>query len=147
MNVKIYDITQELFHAKLYPGDEAPSFERTLQIAKQDIVNLTVFRMCAHNGTHIDAPYHFMEEGKTVDQISLDHFIGHCTVIEHEGDLSADDVHRIMKFANKKVLLKGKATVTLEAAKAFNQYDVSLIGNESQTVGPERLQCLYILNS
>ncbi len=137
MNVKIYDITQELFHAKVYPGDVAPTFERTLQIAKQDIVNLTVFQMCAHNGTHIDAPYHFIEDGKRVDQIELDRFIGDCTVIEHDGDLIAEDVHRIMKFAKKRVLLKGKAVVTLEAAIAFNQYQVYLIGNESQTVGPE----------
>lgn len=135
--MKIYDITQELFHAKVYPGDEAPTYERTLQIAKQDVVNLTVFRMCAHNGTHIDAPYHFIEHGKTVDQIELEHFIGECTVIEQVGELLAEDVHRIMAFAKKRVLLKGKVVVTLEAAKAFNQYNILLLGNESQTVGPE----------
>ena len=135
--MKIYDITQELFQAKVFPGDESPTYERTLQIAKNDLVNLTVFRMCAHNGTHIDAPYHFFEKGKTVDQIELDRLIGECTVVEHEGDLMAEDVHHIMAWAKKRVLLKGKTVVTLEAAKAFNQYDVLLIGNESQTVGPE----------
>lgn len=135
--MKLYDITQELFHARVFPGDEAPSFDRTLEIAKGDIVNLTVFHMCAHNGTHIDAPYHFIKDGKTVDQIELDHFIGECTVVQHEGDLTAEDVHRIMAFAKQRVLIKGKAVVTLEAAKAFNQYHVYLIGNESQTVGPE----------
>ena len=31
------------------------------------ICNLTVFSMCAHNGTHVDAPYHFYNEGKTID--------------------------------------------------------------------------------
>jgi arylformamidase len=135
--MKLYDITQELFHAKVYPGDEAPSYERTLQIATGDVVNLTVFRMCAHNGTHIDAPYHFIKNGKTVDQIELDRFIGDCTVIEHVGEMTAEDVHRIMTFAKKRILLKGRAVVTLEAAKAFNLYEIYLIGNESQTVGPE----------
>jgi arylformamidase len=135
--MKIYDISQELFHSKVFPGDEAPSFERTQQIANNNVVNLTVFKMCAHNGTHIDAPYHFIENGKTVDQVELDRFIGECTVVEHNGNLLEADVHRIMAYAKKRVLFKGKTVVTLEAAKALNQYDILLVGNESQTVGPE----------
>lgn len=34
---------------------------------KGDLYNLTAFSMCAHNGTHIDAPFHFIKDGKTVD--------------------------------------------------------------------------------
>lgn len=135
--MKIYDISQEVFHCNVYPGDELPSFERTLQMEKNDIVNLTVFRMCAHNGTHVDAPYHFIKSGKTVDQLGLERMIGECTVIEHNGELMAEDVHRIMASAKPRVLLKGSTVVTLEAAKAFGKYQVLLIGNESQTVGPE----------
>lgn len=135
--MKIYDISQEVFHCNVFPGDELPSYERTLQMEKNDIVNLTVFRMCAHNGTHVDAPYHFFKNGKTVDQIGLERMIGECTVIEHNGELMAEDVHRIMAFAKPRVLLKGSTVVTLEAAKAFGEYQVLLIGNESQTVGPE----------
>ena len=39
--------------------------------------------------------------------------------------------------AGTKRLIKGKATVTLEAAKVFAEAGVDLLGNESQTVGPE----------
>ena len=39
--------------------------------------------------------------------------------------------------AEKKILIKGAATVTLEAAKVFAEAGVDLVGNESQTVGPE----------
>lgn len=135
--MKIYDISQEVFHCNVFPGDESPSYERTLQIERKDIVNLTVFHMCAHNGTHVDAPYHFYNNGKTVDQMDLDRMIGECSVVEHQGELLEKDVHRIMAYAKQRILFKGRTIITLEAAKAFQQYHVLLIGNESQTVGPE----------
>jgi arylformamidase len=39
--------------------------------------------------------------------------------------------------AAKKILLKGKTTVSIEAAEVFAESEIDLIGNESQTVGPE----------
>ena len=47
--------------------------------------NLTAFSMCAHNGTHIDAPFHFIKGGKTVDSIGLDTFVGLAYIAEHHG--------------------------------------------------------------
>ena len=107
-----------------------------------ELYNLTELSMCAHNGTHTDAPYHFINDGKTIDQVSLDHFIGDCYVARHEGDVSADDAETIMKKAeaagaSKRILIAGKAVVTAEAARVFAAHGILLIGNESQTVGPE----------
>ncbi|MDD5935487.1 MAG: cyclase family protein [Clostridiales bacterium] len=134
--MKIYDISQELFHSNIYPGDEYPTFERTMKIADGEVCNLTVLKMCAHNGTHVDAPYHFYDDGKTIDCLDLSRVIGKCTVVSCQGELTSSDVDEIMKTAQPRVLLKGDVVVTLEAAKQFNQYHVLLIGNESQTVGP-----------
>ena len=63
----IYDISQELFSCAVYPGDPAPTREVLADMEKGDIINLTAFSMCAHNGTHLDAPAHFVKGGKTVD--------------------------------------------------------------------------------
>ena len=76
--MRIYDISQEVFSCKVFPGDPAPGGERILSIEQGDACNLTQFRMCAHNGTHVDAPYHFLQEGKTVEQLELSCFIGEC---------------------------------------------------------------------
>lgn len=54
--MRIYDITQELFEGKVFPGDPVPSYQRIMQIERGDACNLTEISMCAHNGTHIDAP-------------------------------------------------------------------------------------------
>lgn len=135
--MEIYDITQELFSCRVFPGDVAPSFERTMETKRGDVCNLTVFRMCAHNGTHIDAPYHFIDGGKTVDQIDLSRMIGECTVVQHKGVLTSEDVQRIMLRGKDRILLKGNVVVSYEAAREFNHFGVLLVGNESQTVGPE----------
>lgn len=136
--MKIYDISQELFGCAVYPGDPQPERFVTLSIKNGDGCNLTAFKMCAHNGTHVDAPFHFYAAGKTIDQVDLDRFIGWAYVAERDGDISADDAKNILKAANgcERVLVKGKAVVTKEAAHVFAEARIKLFGNESQTVGP-----------
>ena len=142
--MKIYDISQEVFSCQVYPGDPAP--ERTVlsSMEKGDLYNLTAFSMCAHNGTHIDAPFHFLKDGKTVDAIGLESFVGMAYVAKHHGIVSGDDAVEIIEKAKaqnpeaaKRILIKGDAEVSLEAAKVFATSEILLMGNESQTVGPE----------
>ena len=113
-------------------------------MANGDLYNLTSFSMCAHNGTHIDAPFHFLQNGKTVDAIRLEAFVGMAFVAERRGPVSAADAAEIVKKAKarsaeaaKRILIKGDAEVSAEAAKVFAEARLLLLGNESQTVGPE----------
>ena len=142
--MKIYDISQEVFGCQVYPGDPAPEKKVLSSMEKGDLYNLTTFSMCAHNGTHIDAPFHFLKDGKTVDAICLEAFVGMAYVAEHQGIVSGDDAMETIKKAReqnpeaaKRILIKGAAEVSLEAAKVFASSELLLLGNESQTVGPE----------
>ena len=142
--MKIYDISQEVFSCQVYPGDPAPEKEMLSIMENGDLYNLTAFSMCAHNGTHIDAPFHFLKDGKTVDAIGLEAFVGMAYVAEHQGIVSGNDAAEIIKKAEKqnpeaakRILIKGDAEVSLEAAKIFASAEILLLGNESQTVGPE----------
>ena len=141
---KIYDISQEVFSSQVYPNDPAPEKKMLSLMEKGDLYNLTAFSMCAHNGTHIDAPFHFFKDGKSVDAISLDVFVGMAYVAEHHGVITSDDALEIIKKAkdtnpkaSKRILIKGACEVSLEAAKVFASKEILLLGNESQTVGPE----------
>ena len=63
-------------------------------------------------------------------------------VVRHEGDVTENDARSIMQRAaaagaDKRILIAGKATVTAQAARVFADAGITLIGNESQTVGPE----------
>ena len=142
--MKIYDISQEVFGCQVYPGDPTPEKKRLKSIEKGDLYHLTSFSMCAHNGTHIDAPFHFIQAGKTVDEISLESFVGMTYVAEHHGIVTGDHAAEIINKAKKqnpeaakRILLKGDAEVSLEAAKVFASSNILLLGNESQTVGPQ----------
>ena len=142
--MKIYDISQEVFSCQIYPGDPAPRKEMLSLMEKGDLYNLTTFSMCAHNGTHIDAPFHFIKDGKTVDGICLEALVGMAFVAEHEGIVTGYDAVEIIKKAKeqnpeaaKRILIKGAAEVSLEASKVFASSEILLLGNESQTVGPE----------
>ena len=142
--MKIYDISQEVFGCVVFGGDPAPARNVVLSMDRGDVCNLTQLSMCAHNGTHIDAPYHFLEDGCTVENIHLDKTVGMAYVAEHEGILSAEDAQGVLKKARavsresaKRILIKGNATVSYEAAEVFAREGVVLVGNESQTVGPE----------
>ncbi len=137
--MKIYDISQEVFSCAVYPGDPAPEKRVLHATASGDLYNLTAFSMCAHNGTHIDAPFHFLGEGKTVEQMGLDIFVGDCFVARHRGDVSAADARAILHRAagTERLLIAGDATVTAEGAEVFAESGIRLIGNESQSLGPE----------
>ena len=140
----IYDISQEVFGCRVYPGDPAPERELLCSTERGELYNLTAFRMCAHNGTHVDAPFHFLKDGKTVDEISLEAFVGKAYVAEHYGTVSGEDALKILETAKRqdpeaarRILIKGDAVVSPEAAKVFAANRILLLGNESQSVGPE----------
>lgn len=142
--MKLYDISQEIFGCEVYPGDPAPEKETLLKTEAGDVCNLTSFRMCAHNGTHVDAPYHFYGDGKTISEVGLESFIGMAYVAEHDGVVTAEDASGMLKKAAdadresaKRILIKGQAVVSAEAARVFAEASLLLIGNESQTFGPE----------
>ena len=137
--MKIYDISQEVFSCAVYPGDPRPEKQTVYSTGAGDLYNLTSFAMCAHNGTHVDAPFHFLHNGKPVDQMDLTCFVGDCYVAQHEGHVTAGDAEEILKKAGgaERILIGGKATVTAEGAEVFAAGGIKLLGNEGQTVGPE----------
>ena len=144
--MKIYDISQEVFTCAVFPGDPAPERIELMKISNGDPCDLTAIRMCAHNGTHADAPSHFVKGGKTMDQVALESFVGYACVIAHEGGITAEDARGILKKArhwsadgdaDKRILIKGNATLTEEGARVFADAGILTYGNESQTVEPE----------
>ena len=141
---RVFDISQEVYGCAVWPGDPAPTKTVLSDMTNGDRYNLTALSMCAHNGTHIDAPRHFLLDGITVDRIPLEKTVGLCYVAEHDGALSEEDACAILDRASArcedsaaKILIKGRAVVTEKAAEVFAAAGLDLIGNESQTVGPE----------
>ena len=94
------DISVPLRDAMVHwPSDPPVSVKPVKDIEQGDTANLSVISMGAHSSTHVDAPIHFIKEGKGVDHIPLDTVIGRARVIEIEDPESIKPeeltVHRI----------------------------------------------------
>ena len=79
-----------------------------------------------------------------MEELSLEQVAGPSFVAVHEGELLAADAKYILQKAKdlgseaeKRILIKGNATVTLSAAEVFAEKGIFLLGVESQSVGPE----------
>jgi arylformamidase len=68
-----------------WPGDPEPSFERISEISQGAAANVTMCRMTAHTGTHMDAPCHFLDGEGGIDGFPLALAVGPARVIEVPG--------------------------------------------------------------
>ncbi len=81
--MKILDISVPLSaRLPVWPGDPAVVVERIRSISAGDASNDSRLSCSVHSGTHVDAPAHFVENGRTVDQLPLGTLVGPATVIE-----------------------------------------------------------------
>jgi arylformamidase len=81
--VTIYDISLTISpNLPIWPGDPALELELIQSIGKGAVVNVTKISASVHLGTHIDAPRHFLEEGRTVEQLPLEVLTGPCYVVQ-----------------------------------------------------------------
>lgn len=95
MSRKIFDITRPLSPAlAVWPGDTPFSTAATMAISAGETVNVTTLTLSSHTGTHVDAAYHFSQNGLTLDRTPLEPFIGPATVVtapRAAGPLTPDD--------------------------------------------------------
>lgn len=105
-----------------WPGDP----EVRIAAFEQDGVHLTTLSMCAHTGTHLDAPRHYFPAGATIDQMPPEAAIGPARVVETLENAGPGE----------RILLKG-AIPTLEEARRLALSGVRLLGVESLSAGPE----------
>lgn len=65
----------------IYPGDPEPNIEVATTI-ESDGYNLSSVFIGTQTGTHVDAPYHFADDGDTIDKMELDYFFGEAVVVK-----------------------------------------------------------------
>ncbi len=81
--MRTYDVTLTITPQTIvWPGDPPVNMQHISSIASGDSANVTQISMSCHTGTHVDAPDHFMNNGKTVDSLSLDLLVGRAYVLD-----------------------------------------------------------------
>ena len=108
----IYDISIPIKNNMVtYPGDPAVEISSFRRIAKGDSCNITILHMGSHTGTHLDAPYHFNQDGAKTDTLNLEACFGQCLVKEIPKEREAvlpEDLLDIDFAKFKRILFKTK---------------------------------------
>lgn len=92
----IFDISVPITNRiAVFPGDPAPEIRASTSIAAGDLANVTLLHFGAHTATHVDAPAHFIQNGQTVDNLSLDTLLGTARVIEIPVDVREITVEHV----------------------------------------------------
>jgi len=80
--MRTYDITLTISSVlPTWPGDPRVEIERVSKIEDGSNANVSRVDMGVHTGTHVDAPFHFLEDGITVDQLDLSLLVGRAYVL------------------------------------------------------------------
>ena len=66
----------------VWPGDDEVELQRRAKIEEGANANISFFAASAHTGTHVDAPYHFLPEGNTIENLPLDALVGPVQVVQ-----------------------------------------------------------------
>ncbi len=142
---KIIDVSVPLSpELPTFPGDPPLRIEPTHRIADGEDYNLTQLTLGTHAGTHVDAPFHFLADGATVDALPLEILMGKARVVDLGGldlvdrtDLEAldlrEDLRVLLKTRNsgqlrQQAFQEDHVYLTPDAAVYLSQVGIKLVG-------------------
>ncbi len=106
----LYDISLTISEdLPIWPGDPRPEIRKISLIEDGEDANVTHLSSCAHIGTHVDAPDHFLNDGRTVEDLPLELLIGEAQVVEvpSAGQITRADLEAAgINPGQKRLLLK-----------------------------------------
>lgn len=118
---KILDITPLVtIDFPLWPGSTSLKRTCVAEMEKGDIVTSSDMSATVHLGAHADAPSHYAKDGRTIDECSLNHYIGLCQVIHAKVNLKEAITK---KNINQKILAPRVlfVTSTFDYQKPFSE--------------------------
>lgn len=148
------DLTRSLHSGMVvWPGDPSPEIISVCSIEQGDGCNLSLLHIPSHAGTHLDAPYHMIQTGRRLEEISLEPLIGRARVADlswkrdHIGqrDLEAvgvEGVERLLiRTAASQTVEKNDfdanfVALALDGAEYLVEQGVRLVGIDALSIGP-----------
>lgn len=151
MTARFYDISRTLFPGMaVWPGDPAFELKPMGSLAEGSKVNVTSLSLSAHTGTHVDAPYHFTEDGDTLEKVELSPYWGMAQVVTVQkesgplfpADFTAVDlslaprllVHSKTSSADPRVFQNDYVYPSPELADRLGEQGIILFGSDAPSV-------------
>jgi arylformamidase len=154
--MRTYDITLTITPEMIvWPGDPQVNMKRLSSIAAGDNANVTQISMSCHTGTHVDAPDHFLNNGKTVESLSLDLLVGRAYVLHlpnvnlitasilMDADIPPRTRRLLFKTRNSEYWANGNREfqtdfvgLSVDAAELLVDRNVKLVGIDYLSIAP-----------
>jgi len=130
----IYDVSLTISEDMVtWPKDPKVVINKARAISNGDSCNVTQLEMGSHTGTHIDAPYHFDENGKKVHELELETLTGRVSVfsISNSKEISLEDVKMLQLDGTTRVLFKTANSAWWQAGMAQFTEDYVYVTNDA----------------
>ena len=153
----IYDISLTISpNLPTWPGDPKPVIEKIESMDQGAHNNVSRISAGVHLGTHVDAPYHFLNDGATIEQLPLDILTGPCYVVQLPDGIEAitaevldrteitSEMKRVLfGTRNSHLWARGESefqtdfvAVTEDGAEWLVRHGVQLVGVDYLSVAP-----------
>jgi arylformamidase len=134
----------------VFPGDTPPSREVLMEMKRGDHLTLSTFRATVHLGAHVDAPSHYGADAATIEERSLDLYIGRCQVVrvdvERGTRIPADALtapvtcERVLfatgTYPDPEIFNEDFAALSPELIDRLHERGVRLVGIDTPSVDP-----------
>ncbi len=155
--MEIFDITLPVSPGQIvWPGDPKVELERVASMDEGAHANVSRLALSVHTGTHVDAPHHFLNDGRTVESLPLDVLVGPGLVVRIQDDVELitadilaaagipDGSERLLfKTRNSKLwqagardFFPGFTSLPVEGADWLVEHGVRLVGIDYLSISP-----------
>ncbi|MCI0181958.1 arylformamidase [Sulfoacidibacillus ferrooxidans] len=134
-----------------FPGDTPFTRIWTSNMNEGAICNVSAFSMSPHVGTHADAPYHYGDEGATMEEADLSLYIGRARVIDvshvngliTKEDLAQHDLRSVSRllvrtnsYPDIEYFTKTYSAFAPDAVDYLAELGIRLVGIDTPSVDP-----------
>lgn len=144
--MKVFDVSWPISPATTgYKDKHAVKFAMVRTFEK-DNVRDSIVEVSSHTGTHVDAPSHFLKDGKTIDEIHLDRLMGKCKVLSLtlvDEEITPDDLMKYEIEEGDIILLKTNNSAQSPIDK-FNYNYVYLGQAGARYLGEKKIKAVGI---
>ena len=145
----IYDVTPPVSPSlAVWPGDTLLSREVLCDMSHGDNITLSTLRATVHLGAHADAPSHYGKDAPTIDQRSLDYYLGPCQVIRvsvaHRTRIAPESLPveilapRVLlatgTYPDSTLFREDFAALSVELVDHLHRHDVRTVGIDTPSV-------------
>ncbi len=129
-----------------WPSEPEIEFISIKKISEGGSSNVNAIKMSLHTGTHVDAPLHFIENGKIISEYDLSIFNGKAKVIQikNEKEISLEEIINFKIEAGDIVLFKTQNSNSEWYKEKFKNDFVYLTPEAAEFLSNQKIKCVGI---